>query len=175
MPRESLFLIARFPGDGLVMAPFTVQHPGSRIDSASVPAGAGFLHASANVVRGMPKEAFLQLHRASEARYGPSPLTESDDEGRRWVFLNRVREDDVAARQLLFLSKLQKEFGLWWSHISAGRYELRAEVADPMAARNAIERLRAHYKRIGAVPDITVAPLPSAELDIRDELRAFQP
>lgn len=172
--REPLFLVLHLPGAGLVTADATAQHPGSRVDAVSFDAEAGFVVSSVSVVRGLPPESFKGMHRALIERYGPAPLLESDERQRRWVYSNKVADANILAKQLRFLARLRQDFGLWWNHISDGKYQLRAEIRDAEAAEESMGRIRAHYKLIGMEPQLSLQELPHGELAIRDELIALR-
>lgn len=159
------FLFVRFPAKGLLVAESTVGHPGARIDSVHERDGNEFggFHQTVSWVRGLPAEGFDALVRGLAARFGSVEVLSRDATAHDYSFRMRVAVEDPNAKTLVFLTRFVGSFPLWWDHVSAGRYEARAQVESLERGIEEGQRIQAFYRKAGVRVETEVRALPPSE------------
>ena len=168
------FLLVDLPADGLVLSRHTLAVPGSQVDSIQEgPQTLDDVTASSHLVvlQGFAEPEFRALLDDMRRQYPDLKVLDEQPEARRWILRNRVLRSHVSARQVLFLGQMESEFGLYWTHIQDGRFQLRAEVRSATAAHQDGERLRALFRKAGIDAQVRVAALSDGELAVAHLLR----
>jgi hypothetical protein len=159
---DSEFLVVDLPAQGLVLAQHTADVAGSTADS--IQEGAQKLHpdiASSHLVllQGFDEHQFRRLLRDMRRQYPDITVLSEEPGVRTWVLRNRVKTDHVAAKQMLALGKAEAEFGLYWTHIQEGTFQLRARAVSSKAASKDVDRLRAAFAKMGISANVRLLTL----------------
>jgi len=159
------YLVVDLPAKGLVLARYTAEVPGSQVDSIreNNPSGA-YISSHLVMLQGFQPPQFLALLADMRKVYPDIDVVEQDPEGRRYLLRNKVRPDHVQAKQLLVLGKTEIEFGLYWTHIRNGTFQLRAEVTKPHAeALKDVERAKKVFAKNKVPAEVRLATLSTGE------------
>lgn len=171
------FLVVDLPAKGLVLAKHTAEVPGSQVDSIREGPDTGlgpFISSHLVLLQGFQQPQFAAVLADMRRMYPDIDVVEQHPDARRWLLRNRVRSDHVQAQQFKLLGKTEAEFGLWWTHIQNGRFQLRAEVKSHAAGLKDVERLRAVYRKAGIPAEARLATLSDGERAVSLLLRELK-
>ncbi|MEA3165982.1 MAG: hypothetical protein QOJ26_851, partial [Thermoplasmata archaeon] len=176
------FLVVDLPATGLVLAQHTLAVHGSQADSIrEAPDGQDPRKASTHLVvlQGFSEPQFQALLADMRRLYQDIQVLDEDSKARRWVVRNRFKMDDIQAKQLLLLNRAETEFGLYWTHIYEGRFQLRAEVRAHERAQFDLERLKEVFRQAGVPAEVRLQELGAGDIAVsrflRDLLVRFAP
>jgi hypothetical protein len=173
VPRNTTFLVAEFSGDGLTLAGYTKENPGTRIDCILEPVvrdGEDLIHPTMFHVRGAPPGGPRILQERIEKVYGPVATLKRDDRLGTWIGRVRIRESAMTNPAVKALTQFQHRFGVPWTHIEAGVIYMRARVEDPQAADRLVQQVRGFMAQARIDADVAVQEIGAHDFSVWEEL-----
>jgi hypothetical protein len=169
------FLVAEFPGGGMVFARFTGEHPGTTVDmlSDSVEGAAGHkYHGTVFLVKGIGAEDVAALASELTRVYEPPLTLDYDPDGRQWLGRVRMRESAIPSAGGRGIAQFLHLVGVPWLHIEAGIVYMRARLPDGADADSIMTLIQGHLAEQGVEVHLDVEEVPVGDFGVWDDLVA---
>lgn len=173
MPESSRFLVVEFTGDGLTLAEWTRDHPGTTVDLISEPVqrqGNEAMHPSLILVKGVNRAALVQLMDRLDRLYGPVNTISMEAARGRWLARIQVRESQMHSAAAATVTQFQHRFGAPWTHLAEGVVYVRARLPAQEDEDVLVDELERRLKAGRIDAQVSVQEVGSHDYSVWDEL-----
>lgn len=167
------FLIVEFSGEGLTLAEWTRDHPGTTVDLISEPVqrqGNDNLHPSLFLVKGADRAALVQLMERLDRVHGPVETLRMDALRGQWLGRMTVKESQLKSTTVAAIAQFQHRFGAPWTHLESGIVYMRARLPDKEDAPRLLKQLEGYLAHNQVEAQATVEELASHDYGVWDDL-----
>lgn len=167
------FLVVEFTGEGLLLAEWTRDHPGTTIDLISEPVheeGGEAVHPSLMLVRGVNRAALVQLMDRVDRLYGPINTLSMEAGRGRWLARIQVRESQLHSAAALTVTAFQHRLGIPWTHLDDGVVYLRAQLPPQEDAELLVQDLEERFRQAHIEAQIGIQEFGAHDYSVWDEL-----
>lgn len=167
------FLVVEFSGEGLTLAEWTRDHPGTTVDLISEPVrkdGGERLHPSLVLVKGAHRSAVVQLMDRLDRLYGPVQTLRLDAPRGLWVGRILVRESAMHSTAAAALMQFQHRYGAPWTHMDDGVVYMRARLAASEDGDRLLQQVRGYLAHNEVDAQVAVQELGTHDYGVWDDL-----
>ena len=173
MPEGSRFLVIEFEGDGLTLAEWTRDHPGTTVDLISEPVravGADRVHPTLFLIKGAKRAALVQLMDRLDRLFGPIDTLRMEPQRGQWMGRMQLRESAMHSAAAAALLQFQHRFGAPWMHIDDGIVYMRARLPAGDDGERLGHQVRGFLAKNEAEAHVTVQEFSTHDYGVWDDL-----
>lgn len=167
------FLVVEFSGEGLMLAEWTRDHPGTSVDliSEAVRVKDGErLHPSLVLVRGAHRAALVQLLDRLDRLYGPLQTLRLDAMRGEWLGRMAVRESSMHSTAAAAILQFQHRYGPPWTHMDDGVVYMRARLPAGDDGDRLLHQVRGYLAKNEVDAHVALQELGAHDYGVWDDL-----
>lgn len=169
----SRFLVVEFSGEGLTLAEWTRDHPGTTVDVISEPVklvGKDPSHPSLFLVKGADRAALVQVMERLDRVHGPVESLNLDALRGQWLGRMTVKESQMKSTTAASVAQFQHRYGAPWTHLEDGIVYMRARLPDKEDASRLVKQLEGYLAHQQVDAQVTVEEFSSHDYGVWDDL-----
>lgn len=167
------FLVVEFSGEGLTLAEWTRDNPGTSVDLISEPVraeGNEHLHPSLILVKGAGRAALVQLMDKLDRLYGPVNTLRLEAVRAQWLARIQVRESQMHSTTAAAIAQFQDRFGAPWTHMDDGVVYMRARLNAGVDGPRLLHQMEGYLAQHEVEAQVTLQEFGSHDYGVWDEL-----
>lgn len=173
MPEGTRFVVVEFSGEGLTLAEWTRDNPGTSVDLISEPVrpeGNELLHPSLILVKGAGRAGLVQLMDKLDRLYGPVNTLRMEAIRGQWLARIQVRESQMHSTAAAAVAQFQDRFGAPWTHMDDGIVYMRARLNTGVDGDRLMHQMQGFLAQQQVDAQVSLAEFGSHDYGVWDEL-----
>lgn len=169
----SRFLVVEFSGEGITLAEWTRDHPGTTVDVISEPVrivGKERLHPSLFLVKGADRAALVQCMERVDRVHGPVESVRLDALQGQWLGRMVVRESQLKSTTAASVAQFQHRYGAPWTHLEDGIVYMRARIPDKEDSERLLKQIEGYLAHQKVEAQVSVEEFSSHDYGVWDDL-----
>lgn len=167
------FLIVEFSGEGITLAEWTRDHPGTTVDVISEPVrreGKDNLHPSLFMVKGADRASLVQVMERLDRVHGPIQSLRVDPVRGQWLGRMTIKESQLKSTTAAAIAQFQHRFGAPWTHLENGVVYMRARLPEKEDSDRLLKQLQGYMAHHQVEAQATVEELSTHDYGVWDDL-----
>jgi len=170
MPVSNPFLVVEFPGEDLVFAQVTRDHPSCRVELLLEPVEekGSMNYSCVFLVKGLHEAGVDRLEKELKKRFATPKTLRRDVILQTWMGRVRIPRSKLkgASKGAHTMSEFGHKYGILWFHIEDGVVHMRTRVTDREEAERLARQVREHMQAAGVEAQVELQEVATQDFSV---------